>query len=132
MWRFVLEPSPHFDYMSPSVKNILGYPPSYFLDDFGRILDVLDDEGRTAIQRALDTKQAIEQFDFRLRHANGSIVVGETRTTAVHGGLQGVSRDVTELRRMQDSMAALALRDSLTGLANRRLFKELLVARFLK
>jgi diguanylate cyclase (GGDEF)-like protein/PAS domain S-box-containing protein len=126
VWRFILEPSPHFDYMSPSVENILGYRPSYFLNNFGRIFEILDDEGRIAIQRALDGKQAIEQFDFHLRHADGSIVVGETRTTAVRGGLQGVSRDVTELRRLQDSMAALALRDSLTGLANRRLFKELL------
>ena len=128
VWRFILEPSPHFDYMSPSVENILGYSPSYFLGDFGRILEILDDEGRTAIQRALDGKQAIEQFDFHLRRANGSIAIGETRTTAVRGGLQGVSRDVTELRRLQDSMAALALRDSMTGLANRRLFKELLDA----
>ena len=128
VWRFILEPSPHFDYISPSVENILGYPPSYFLEDFGRMLDILDDEGRIAVQRAVEGKQGIEQFDFHLRHANGSIVVGETRTTAVRGGLQGVSRDVTELRRLQDSMAALALRDSLTGLANRRLFKELLDA----
>jgi diguanylate cyclase (GGDEF)-like protein len=36
-----------------------------------------------------------------------------------------VSRDVTELRRLQSNVAALALRDSLTGLANRRLFDEL-------
>jgi diguanylate cyclase (GGDEF)-like protein/PAS domain S-box-containing protein len=128
VWRFVIEPSPHFDYVSPSVENILGYPPSYFLDDFGRILDLLDDEGRTAIQRALHSNQIPGQFDFHLRHANGSTVVVETRTTAVRGGLQGVSRDVTELRELQDSMAALALRDSLTGLANRRLFKELLDA----
>jgi diguanylate cyclase (GGDEF)-like protein/PAS domain S-box-containing protein len=128
VWRFVLEPTPHFDYVSPSVENILGYPPSYFLEDFSRILEILDDVGRTAVQRALEGKQVLEQFDFRLRHANGTIVVGETRTTAVRGGLQGVSRDVTELRRLQDSMAALALRDSLTGLANRRLFKELLDA----
>jgi diguanylate cyclase (GGDEF)-like protein/PAS domain S-box-containing protein len=128
VWRFVLEPAPHFDYVSPSVENILGYPPSYFLEDFGRILEILDDVGRTSVQRALEGKQVLEQFDFRLRHANGTTVVGETRTTAVHGGLQGVSRDVTELRRLQDSMAALALRDSLTGLANRRLFNELLDA----
>jgi diguanylate cyclase (GGDEF)-like protein/PAS domain S-box-containing protein len=128
VWRFMLDPSPHFDYISPSVENILGYPPAYFLEDFGRILEILDDEGRVAVQRALDGKQVLEQFDFRLRHANGSFVVGETRTTPVRGGLQGVSRDVTELRRLQDSMAALALRDSLTGLANRRLFRELLDA----
>ena len=128
VWRFVVEPVPHFDYMSPSVENILGYPPSYFLADFSRILEMLDDEGRTAIQRALHSNQVLGQFDFHLHHANGSIVVVETRTTAVRGGLQGVSRDVTELRQLQDSMAALALRDSLTGLANRRLFKELLDA----
>jgi diguanylate cyclase (GGDEF)-like protein len=39
-----------------------------------------------------------------------------------------VSRDVTELRQLQDTMAALALHDPLTGLANRRLFIELLDA----
>jgi diguanylate cyclase (GGDEF)-like protein/PAS domain S-box-containing protein len=128
VWRFIVEPTPHFDYVSPSVENILGYPPSYFLADFARILEILDEDGRTAIQRAIQGKQILSQVDFRLRHANGSIVIGETRTTLVRGGLQGVSRDVTELRQLQDSMAALALRDSLTGLANRRLFKELLDA----
>jgi len=128
VWRFVIEPSPHFDYMSPSVENILGYPPSYFLGDFTRMLEILDDEGRGAIERALHGKQILAQFDFHFRHANGSIIIGETRTTLVRGGLQGVSRDVTELRQLQDSMAALALRDPLTGLANRRLFNELLIA----
>ncbi|HEY0519083.1 MAG TPA: sensor domain-containing diguanylate cyclase [Ilumatobacteraceae bacterium] len=128
VWRFLAEPTPHFDYISPSVENILGYTPAYFVEDFSRIVEVLDDEGRSAIQRALEGKQDLGQFDFHLRHANGSIVIAETRTTSVHGGLQGVSRDVTELRELQESMAALALRDSLTGLANRRLFKELLDA----
>jgi diguanylate cyclase (GGDEF)-like protein/PAS domain S-box-containing protein len=128
VWRFASDPFPHFDYMSPSVDYILGYPHSFFLDDFTRILDVLDDSGRSAVVRAIHGKRILERFDFRLRHANGSIIVGETRTTAVRGGLQGVSRDVTELRRLQEDAVALALRDSLTGLANRRLFNELLDA----
>ncbi|MEO8268055.1 MAG: sensor domain-containing diguanylate cyclase [Ilumatobacteraceae bacterium] len=128
VWRLIVEPSPHFDYMSPSVERILGYPPSYFLHDFTRMLDILDDEGRSAIARALGGERTLEQYDFHFRHANGSIVIGETRTTNLIGGLQGVSRDVTELRELQDSMAALALRDPLTGMANRRLFNELLDA----
>jgi diguanylate cyclase (GGDEF)-like protein/PAS domain S-box-containing protein len=128
VWRVLREPSPHFDYMSPAVENILGYPPSYFLDDFTRMLDVLGDDDRTAIANALDGEQLLDRFDFHFRHANGSIVIGETRTTVIRGGLQGVSRDVTELRRLQDSMAELALHDPLTGLANRRLLTELLDA----
>ncbi|MEQ1873610.1 MAG: diguanylate cyclase [Ilumatobacteraceae bacterium] len=128
VWRFSLEPVPHFDYMSPSVESISGYPPSYFLDDFSRIMHVLDEEGTALIARALSGEELPDRFDIRFRHANGSINIAETRTSAVQGGLQGVSRDVTELRRLQDEMATLALRDPLTGLANRRLFSELLDA----
>ena len=128
VWRFVRDPSPHFDYMSPSVERSLGYPPSLFLDDFGKFLSILDDEGRLAIDRAMHGDRIPERYDFRFRHANGSIVVGETITTVLRDGLQGVSRDVTELRGLQQDLAALALRDPLTGLANRRLFKELLDA----
>jgi diguanylate cyclase (GGDEF)-like protein/PAS domain S-box-containing protein len=128
VWHFVSEPTPHFDYMSPSVEKILGYPPSYFLEDFARMLEILDEAGMTAVNRALRGEYIPERFDFYFRCANGSIVVGETQTTVVHGGLQGVSRDVTELRQVQQNLSALALRDPLTGLANRRLFKELLDA----
>jgi diguanylate cyclase (GGDEF)-like protein/PAS domain S-box-containing protein len=128
VWRFIFEPTPHFDYISPSVENILGYPPSYFLEDFTRMLQILDDDGRAAIERAVHGSKVLAQFDFHFHHADGSLVVGETRAIAISGGLQGVSRDVTELRRLQESMAALALHDPLTGLANRRLFRDLLDA----
>lgn len=128
VWRFASEPSPHFVYISPSVETILGYSPSYFLEDFTRILDILDDVSRLAITRAIAGEQMLERFDFHFRHANGSIVVGETQTTMLPRGLQGVSRDVTELRRLQADLADLALHDPLTGLANRRLYDELLGA----
>ena len=128
VWRFSLEPTPHFDYMSPSVESISGYTPAYFLEDFTRIMHVLDEEGTALIARALKGEELPDSFDLCFRHANGSINVVETRTSSIHGGLQGVSRAVTELRRLQDEMATLALRDPLTGLANRRLFGELLDA----
>jgi diguanylate cyclase (GGDEF)-like protein/PAS domain S-box-containing protein len=128
VWRFIFEPTPHFDYISPSVENILGYPPSYFLEDFTRMLEILDDDGRAAIERTVHGEKVLAQFDFHFHHADGSLVVGETRAIAISGGLQGISRDVTELRQLQDSLAALASHDPLTGLANRRLFRELLDA----
>jgi diguanylate cyclase (GGDEF)-like protein/PAS domain S-box-containing protein len=128
VWHFELHPSPHFDYVSPSVERILGYPPAYFLDDFTRIFEVLDEDGRSTVARALRGELLIDCIDFQFRHNDGSTVIGETRTTVVHGGMQGVSRDVTELRHLQASLSALALRDPLTGLANRRLLAELLDA----
>jgi diguanylate cyclase (GGDEF)-like protein/PAS domain S-box-containing protein len=128
VWRFAVEPFPHFVYMSPSVEMILGYPPAYFLEDFARMLEILDEAGRLAIARAIAGEQLLDRFDFHFRHADGSIVVGETQTTEVPGGLQGVSRDVTELRHLQADLAELALHDPLTGLANRRLFYELVGA----
>jgi diguanylate cyclase (GGDEF)-like protein/PAS domain S-box-containing protein len=128
VWRFVLEPVPHFDYLSPSVERVLGYPPEYFIEDFTRFLDILDDDTRDAVDRALNGELLPERMDFHYRHADGSTAIGEMQITVLRGGLQGVSRDVTELRRLQADLAELALRDPLTGLANRRLFKELLEA----
>jgi diguanylate cyclase (GGDEF)-like protein/PAS domain S-box-containing protein len=128
VWRFVTDPHPHFDYMSPSVERILGYPASVFLDDLTRFLDILDDEGRSMISQALRGELMPERFDLCFRRPDGSIVVGEAQTTPVLGGLQGVTRDVTELRNLQANLAALAMRDPLTGLANRRLLDELFEA----
>lgn len=128
VWHVVRRPQPHFEYMSPSVQNVLGYPAAYFLEDFDRVFEIVDEQGRAAIADALDGESVVNGADFRLRHADGSIVIGETRTVFVRDGMQGVTRDVTELRHLQDRLAALALRDPLTGLANRRLLDELLDA----
>ena len=128
VWHLAMAPEPHFDYVSPSVERILGYPPAFFQADFRRVIELLDDEGRSAIREALEDDRALDSFDFHIRAADGSVVICETRTTMVHHGVQGVSRDVTELRQLQEDLAVLALRDPLTGLANRRLFDELLDA----
>lgn len=126
MFHFVLQPYPHFDYMSPSIENVLGYPPSFFLDDFTEFLKILADEDRDRIRAAFAGEPLDDRSDFHFRHANGSMVVGELQIRLFDGGLQGVGRDVTELRLLQANLADLALRDPLTGLANRRLLKELL------
>jgi diguanylate cyclase (GGDEF)-like protein/PAS domain S-box-containing protein len=128
VWRFFTDPYPHFDYMSPSVENLLGYPASYFLHDFNRLLDILDDAGREIITRSFDGEPMPMRYDLRYRCADGSTVIFESQTTDIPGGMQGVSRDVTELRNLQESLADLALRDPLTGLANRHLLNELLDA----
>jgi len=114
--------------MSPSVEKIIGYPPSVFLEDVTRFLDIMDEEGRTLVGRAIRGEPLPERFDLNFRCVDGSIVVAEVQINAIPHGVQGVSRDVTELRQLQERLVALALRDPLTGLANRRLLDELLEA----
>lgn len=128
VWRVQRAPTPHFDYVSPSVERLLGYPASYFLDDFGRVLQLLDHESIEMVKRAMNGEPVFERHDFHIRRLDGTTMIGETRTATVPGGLQGVTRDVTDLRELQASVAELALRDPLTGLANRRLLDELLDA----
>lgn len=128
VWRMLLEPTPHFDYISPVVERLLGHPASYFIEDFERVIELLDPASLDAIGQALRGERDLERFDFRIRRIDGTTMIGETRTTVLPGGLQGVTRDVTDIRQLQASVAELALRDPLTGLANRRLLDELLDA----
>ncbi|MGK0330827.1 MAG: hypothetical protein ACI89G_000890 [Minisyncoccia bacterium] len=66
---------------------------------------------------AVETRQGSTQ---RLRHVNGSYVVRETTATIVQTGVQEVARDVIDWLQTPLATAALALRDLLTGLSNRR------------
>src|SRR5687768_12281838 len=75
VWRFLIEPHPHFDYMSPSVEKVLGHPASYFLEDFSRFLDVLTPKTRALVDRAFEGFPLPEQCDFHYRAADGSTVI---------------------------------------------------------
>ena len=129
VWRFTMIPRPHFDYMSPSVHTLLAHPAAYFLEDSGRLVAMLDEDGRAMVSAAIRGQRPPERCDIRFRRADGTIVIAETTATAIPGGFQGVCRDVTELRQLQENLSSLALRDPLTGLANRRLLNELFAAR---
>jgi len=115
VWRFFSEPYPHFDYVSPSIENILGYAAEVFLADFNRLLEILDHHGRELIRRSLDGEPMPKRYDLRYRCADGSTVIFETQTTELPGGLQGVSRDVTVRNAAEARVQHLASHDDLTG-----------------
>jgi diguanylate cyclase (GGDEF)-like protein/PAS domain S-box-containing protein len=126
VWRLRSDPTPHFEYVSPAVEHILGCTPDWLIGDFNRFVDLLQDDGRATVMDAIVGGLPIPRTDLRFRHSDGRTVIGETMANPTRDGLQGITRDVTELRELQLSLAALAYRDPLTGLANRRLLDELL------
>ncbi len=87
---------------------------------------MLDEHGNEILDRALAGEQPPERFDMRMRRADGEWVTLEMHVARLPDGWQGIGRDVTQLRRLQEELADLALRDPLTGLANRRLLEILL------
>lgn len=128
VWRIIGHPVVRFDYLSPSVEHILGYTPDELMNDFELIDRMADGQSVELVRASLRGERVPARIDIRFRHADGSIVVGETSIQPVHDGLQGVTRDVTELRRLQAATAELAVRDPLTGLGNRRCFHSMLDA----
>ncbi len=127
VWRISGHPI-RFDYLSPSVERILGYAPSDLMDDFQLVDRITGGDVIELVSMAMGGGDVPRRVDLRFRHANGSTVIGETSITPVPHGVQGVTRDVTELRRLQAATAELAVRDPLTGLGNRRCFDEFLDA----
>ena len=128
VWRFSTSPALRLEYVSPSIETVLGFDPEYFMADHSRVFGLLEEDDREIISRMLSGDTMPNRFDARLRRADGRVVTLETHSTVLADGLQGVSRDVSELRELQARLADMALRDPLTGLANRRLVDEMLEA----
>jgi diguanylate cyclase (GGDEF)-like protein/PAS domain S-box-containing protein len=129
VWRFASRPEPHFTYLSPSIERFTGYTAEELVADFRLVANLLDDEeGRALLQTAFTGGPLPDRYDIQLRHRDGSLVIVEMQATRLADGSQGVGRDVTEIRALQVELSALALRDPLTGLANRRLLDELLTS----
>ncbi|HEY3438120.1 MAG TPA: diguanylate cyclase [Actinotalea sp.] len=126
VWRYTAVPRPHLSYLSPAVEHITGWPPLAFEVGLDHLLSQTDAEGRALLEGALDGGRLPDRFDLRLRRPDGAWVVLEMRISRVADGIQGMSRDVTEIRALQADLAELALKDPLTGLANRRLLDVLL------
>jgi diguanylate cyclase (GGDEF)-like protein/PAS domain S-box-containing protein len=118
-----------FDYLSPSIEQVMGYQPAELA---GRLFtDLLhpDEVGRAtqlhAAQVGGDREQ--RQFEMRVRHADGSwrwhdiVVRNLLADPAVHGVVIN-HRDITERREFQDQLSYEASHDMLTGLANRGTF----------
>lgn len=75
-------------------------------------------------------KSRTNNFLLEYYHANGSTVWLDSHTSFIRNkngnviGIQGVSRDVTELKKTQDKLLYLSEHDDLTGLYNRRYFEK--------
>jgi len=128
VWRLRSRPTPELTYVSPSLEALTGWPTDDVAGDVDRLRLILDEHGLETLDRALRGDTPPERFDMRMRRVDDTWITVEMQAVALPDGWQGIGRDVTEVRALQAQLAELALRDPLTGLANRRLLDILLAA----
>jgi diguanylate cyclase (GGDEF)-like protein/PAS domain S-box-containing protein len=121
-------------FINPAASTMLGWDGLHSLGD----LDLMSklDLGRTApsfilapAMRAMATKETITSYDTRFERASGEFFdVAFTVSPVVGGdgptGAVLVFRDISERKQFEEQLARHAFHDTLTGLANRRLFLD--------
>jgi diguanylate cyclase (GGDEF)-like protein/PAS domain S-box-containing protein len=123
-------------YSSDRWKMIVGLPPEANVSTHEQWLDYAHEEDRPALVEALrahlDGERAHFEHEYRLRHASGDARWVLCRGIAVRDDagrpvrMAGSLTDISEQRRVRDSLAQAARHDPLTNLPNRTLFSELL------
>ncbi len=94
-------------------------------------LDRVDPRDRRLVAERwerLKQGETVEAIEVRLLHPDGSRRTIESRVTLLEEDgekiVLSVARDITTRRRMEDELRRLALRDPLTGLANRAVLRD--------
>jgi diguanylate cyclase (GGDEF)-like protein/PAS domain S-box-containing protein len=118
-------------YQSPSVERMLGVVPSALQDK--PITDLIHPDDRSALSALLD-KVAMPggttaQVEARWRHRDGSwriceMTVANLLDEPAVRGLVINARDITDRKALEEQLEHQAFHDSLTGIANRALFKD--------
>lgn len=124
-------------YVSPSVEKLRGYTSEEVMrQSLDEIMvptsaEIARDELSKAVV-ALNEGLPVPDFrgEFQQPCKDGSTIWTEVTTTGMRNaegkyvGILGVSRDITEHKRMEDQVRQLAFHDALTGLPNRRLLGD--------
>lgn len=124
-------------YISPADQRLRGYRAEEVIGH--HVFEMFTDEGIAIVTELIRRRREAEQngtqlgflsFEAQHRCKDGRLIWGEVFSKPdrdEHGtiiGYHGITREITERKRMQDQVQQLALYDALTKLPNRRLLND--------
>ncbi|MDH7478494.1 MAG: diguanylate cyclase, partial [Syntrophomonadaceae bacterium] len=129
IYRFKVYPTPRFEYISPAVAFITGFGPEEFYRDPRLVLKQVPREDHPVVERIFSGRTGDNEI-FRWTCRDGEVIWLEHVAVSFFDGnrkpiaLEGIIRDITERKKMEEQLKFLSLHDSLTGLYNRAYFEE--------
>ena len=126
LFRLRTHPNLEFEFLSPSVERVLGYPLEYFHRDHGFIFEIVYPDDRAKLLEQFDLPRVFtDTYVLRWKHKDGHVVWTEQNNVRVFNeegvlvAVEGIARDITErVKREQEREAILAvvsaLRDAMT------------------
>jgi diguanylate cyclase (GGDEF)-like protein/PAS domain S-box-containing protein len=130
IFRYRVGDEPGFDYASPASLSITGYSPAELYADPALVLSLVGDDHLAAMDHLARSEELARPWEVQVVRKDGSAIWIEQRLTAVHGesgeleAIEGIVRDITERRRVNEQLLHQTLHDPLTGLANRVLLRD--------
>ena len=124
----VLDADSTATYVSPAAARMLGRPEGALLGE--RFVEQVEPDDQPLLAQLLGRVEGgLEPLTLGLRHHDGRVLslegtLNDLRADVAVGGWVLTLRDVTERRRLEHDLAHQSFHDSLTGLANRQLFRD--------
>ncbi|MEK6771625.1 MAG: EAL domain-containing protein [Pseudomonadota bacterium] len=131
-WIWEIDAHNVYTYVSPKVKDLLGYAPEEVIGKTPFDFMPPDEAAKIGRQFAeiAAARRPFERLENVNLHRDGRRVVLETSGVPILDrdgafmGYRGIDRDITERKRAEEHLAFLAYHDALTGLPNRLLLLD--------
>ena len=136
---WLLDDQFRFVYVSPAIKDILGYQTEEII---GRhLFSILVQESIKIVSQGYANRKAMQEtgqrwgsstYTVEAIHKDGHHIWAEVTVNPIFGtdnqliGYNGITRDISERRRNEEVIRQYAFRDPLTNLPNRRSFEDVL------